>query len=78
MTSLIDGYTTLKCSPVIQSGTTLRQYRLCLTGKTSYVVHCESREPNGASGEQFLHEGYNLDKANDAYNYLIKLRRGEK
>ncbi len=70
MTTLIQGHSVLKSSPIAGLGIKYR-YRLTLSASV-YSVHVEYREPNGACGESILYVGASLDRANWAFNHYSK------
>ena len=71
MTQLIDSHAVLKSSPIIGDAMLFR-YRLTCNSSCDYAVHAEYRELGGASGEAFLYQGNDLNRANAIYNKLVK------
>jgi hypothetical protein len=71
MTTLIQGHTVLKSTPVIMSGSCTYRYRITATDD-GFTVHVECREPNGACGEQFLYQGQSVTTANYVFDRYSK------
>jgi hypothetical protein len=74
MNMLLNGFTTLKRSPVFTRKSLaetghqmLDNYTLGLGSDGRYCVHIERLEANGASSEAYLYLGTDLDAANWAY-----------
>lgn len=67
--TLTQGHTTLKREAVAYTSVgMLDVYRLLLSHDSTYRVHIERRERNGAIGEAYLYQGSDLDAANRVFN----------